>query len=86
MSDPREAVARFVRRSGRPESAEHRAATALQERDGGVAALPEMYERLMGVIAGRPGTRRVVTVEGEVEQTYQRLLAELRPAPDPAAG
>jgi predicted kinase len=77
VSDPDEAVARFLRRSGRPESSEHRAATALQERSGGVAALPQLYQRLLEVIADRPRTVRVVTEDGELEQTYQRLLAHL---------
>ena len=33
--------------------------------------------RLLDVVAARSLTRQVTTVEGEVEATYQRLLASL---------
>jgi hypothetical protein len=80
LSDPQDAAARFARQAAHPETAEHHDALALLERRGGLAALPRMYEGLLEVVAARPLTRTVVTVEGEVEQTYQRLLACLEVA------
>lgn len=74
VSDPGDAAARFARRSASPETDGHRDAAAVQERSGGAAAFPEMYERLLEVIRARPGTRRIPTVEGEVEQTYRLVL------------
>ena len=75
LSDPEDASARFARRVSHPETAEHHDAVALLQRSGGLAALPGLYERLLEVVAARPRTRQVATVEGEVEETYQRLLA-----------
>lgn len=77
LSDPAEAASRFARRAGDPETPEHRDASALLERSGGLAALPQMYHRLLDVVASRPGTRSVLTVDGETVQTYGRLLAQL---------
>jgi predicted kinase len=77
LSSPRDASNRFVRRSGRPETPAHRDAAALQERSGGVAGLPAMYDRLLEVIASRPGTRTVQTVTGQVEGAYRDLVAHL---------
>jgi hypothetical protein len=77
LSDPQDAEWRFARRSGQPETAEHRDARALLERGGGLGAIPEMYDRLLHVVASRPGTRTVVTVEGRVEQAYNDLIAQV---------
>jgi hypothetical protein len=77
LSDPQDAVDRFVRRSRRPEAASHRDAAALQDRMGGIGALPAMYARLLEVVAGRPRTRVVRTVDGELESAYRDLLAWL---------
>lgn len=41
------------------------------------AALRDSYRRLLAVLAARPGTRTVVTVEGEVDQAYADLLTRL---------
>ncbi len=77
ISDAGDAVARFGRRARAPQTQEHHDAAALQERAGGCGELVEMYERLLAVIAARPGTRTVVTVDGDVEGTYRRLLTAL---------
>lgn len=74
LSSPREAADRFVRRSSAPETVEHRDANALLERSGGLSALPDMYNRLLEVIASRPRTRTVVTVDGQADQAYRDLL------------
>ena len=78
VSDPDDAVARFARRAAEPENAEHRAATVLQERSGGVTGLVDMYARLLEVVAARPATRPVVTVDGEIAATYRSLLEQIR--------
>lgn len=36
-----------------------------------------MYARLLEVLAARPRTLTVATVDGQVEQAYQDLLAHL---------
>jgi predicted kinase len=77
VSDPGDAAARFARRIDRPENDEHRDAAVLQERNGGSAGLVEMYERMLRVTAARPSTRSVVTVDGEIEPTYRRMLEQL---------
>lgn len=77
LSSPQDATERFARRSAAPETTEHRHAYALAERSGGLDALPEMYDRLLQVVASRPGTRTVVTVEGQVERAYHDLLTQL---------
>jgi predicted kinase len=91
LSGPQDVVQRFARRSARPETAEHRDALALLERSGGLEALPEMYDRLTRVVASRPRTRAVVTVDGQVEQAYRDFLAQLdvraaQHPPPPAEG
>ena len=42
----------------------------------GIEEFNEMYKRLLAVIAGRPNTKVVETVDGEVERTYERLLEQ----------
>lgn len=74
LSDPQVLIHRFVQRSGRPETAAHRDAAALLERSGGVGELPAMYDRLLAVVASRPGTRTVMTVTGEVDRAYRDLI------------
>jgi hypothetical protein len=77
LSSPDEAAARFARRSDRSTSAEHHDAATLLERSGGADALRDIYRRLLAVVAARPATRTVVTVDGEVDQAYVDLLTRL---------
>ena len=79
LSDPQNAAACFTRRSADPRTQEHRDAAALQELSGGDAALPAMYQAMMELVASRPKTRRVVTVEGLEDCAYAELLAHLEP-------
>jgi predicted kinase len=87
LAEPQDLAQRFARRSARPLTAEHRDAAALLERSGGLQALPEMYDRLIQIVASRPQTRAVVTIDGQIEQAYSDLLAQLdagappRPSP-----
>jgi len=88
ISDAQDAARRFLRRSAAPLSDGHRDAAALLERLGGVDALPQMYARLLDVVAQRPATFTITTVEGEIEQAYRALVshldgaASLGPPPD----
>ena len=75
LVDPASAAERFAQRTAAPETVEHRDAAALLELSGGLLALARMHDQLQAVIAGRPGTRTVTTVPGDVEQTYRDLLA-----------
>jgi predicted kinase len=79
-SDPDEVVSRFARRAANPQNPEQRDAAILLERSGGLEALPAMYERLISVVAARPATRVIVTIDGEIELTYQRMLAQINAA------
>jgi predicted kinase len=72
-----EAVDRFVRRSKQSGDVHHQDAAALVERDGGAASLRERYQQLLEVVAARPGTRAIRTVDGEIDQAYESLLAQL---------
>jgi predicted kinase len=77
LSTRQDAADRFLRRSTQPGKAEHFDAQALLERSGGPGELPAMYDRLLSVIARRPLTGTVVTVDGQVDQAYADLLAVL---------
>jgi len=77
LNDPQDAAERFTRRSAQSETAEHQNAAALLERRGGLDALPGMYDRLLQVVAARPRTRVVLTVDGEVERAYHDLFARI---------
>ncbi|MDP9416917.1 MAG: AAA family ATPase [Actinomycetota bacterium] len=77
LSSAEEAVARFVRRSEGSATAAHRDAQALLERLGGVEQLAGMYERLLDVVAKRPATCPITTIDGQVERAYRDLVAAL---------
>jgi hypothetical protein len=77
LSSPQDAADRFIRRSRDAVTAVHRDAQALLERSGGVGELSAMYDRLLEVVARRPRTRTLMTVDGEPEQAYRDLLAQI---------
>ncbi|MFC6015500.1 AAA family ATPase [Plantactinospora solaniradicis] len=75
LLDGREnALRRFEKRTRTAAEPAHVEAGELLDRPGGLDELAAMYDRLMRVVAARPMTRVLPSVEGEVEQTYQRLL------------
>jgi predicted kinase len=80
LSNADDAAWRFTRRSEDPQSQGHRDAAALLERGGGVDGLPQMYARLLDVVAKRPATRIVVTVDGEIEHAYRQLVGHVEDA------
>lgn len=77
LSNPRDAAERFIRRSNDPETAAHRDAEALLQRAGGSGELGRMCDRLLDVVAKRPRTLTVTTVDGQAERAYRGLLAHL---------
>ncbi len=77
LSSPQDVVDRFVRRSVHPETSVHRDAQALLQRSGGIGELPQMYDRLLQVVASRPRTLTVTTVDGQVDRAYRDLLAQI---------
>jgi predicted kinase len=77
LSDAEDLVSRFYRRSARPETATHIDAAQLQDRSGSEAALHEMSERLLEVLAHRPRTLRIESVDGQIEAAYSALVAAI---------
>lgn len=77
LSSPQDAVDRFVRRSRRPTTSVQRDAQVLLEQSGGIDELPAMYEQLLEVIARRPRTITLMTIEGQVERTYREMLTNI---------
>jgi predicted kinase len=73
--DPADAAGRFQRRSAQPETSTHVDAAQLLDRSGGLAALHEMSQRLQHVLAQRPRTVRIESVDGQIERTYDALAA-----------
>ncbi|MEV8513563.1 AAA family ATPase [Dactylosporangium sp. NPDC051484] len=74
LMDSRDAaVRRFAERTRTSADPAHREAG----RGVSAAEAGEMYDRLLTVIAARPGTRIVPSVEGDVDGTYRALLATL---------
>ncbi len=88
LSDVQNAARRFQRRSSAPNSDSHRDAAALLERLGGPHALPQMYGQLLDVVAKRPATRTIITVDGEVDRAYRDLIrhVDAAAAGKPATG
>jgi hypothetical protein len=77
LTDAADGVARFTRRSEVAETSSHREAAELQQLDGGFAAVADAVARVEDVIAQRPGTHVIRSVDGEIDVTYQKLLAWL---------
>ncbi|MFV2017029.1 AAA family ATPase [Micromonospora sp. LOL_023] len=69
------AIRRFVGRTARGETPEHRQAAEMLERQGGLAELAALYDRLLSVVADRPATQVVQTRDGEPDQAYRDFLA-----------
>jgi predicted kinase len=76
MVEPAEAARRFAYRSqhaGRPQESD---AAALLEREGGPDSLADMHDRLLAVLADRPGTHRMIA-GGDLDSAYRELRAVL---------
>jgi hypothetical protein len=68
---------RFTERSRAAADPVHVEAQEMIERSDGFEDLSVMYDRLMAVIAARPGARIVHVEEGKVDPTYQAVLRSL---------
>lgn len=79
FSDLPDAEERFARRSRDSAIGAHRDAAALQDRLGGLPAFAAMHDRLIDVIANRPGTLVIDTVDGAEAQAYRALCAAVDP-------
>ncbi|MER7416942.1 AAA family ATPase [Micromonospora peucetia] len=76
LLDGREnALRRFAERSHTSTDPAHLDAQRQLDRQGGAAELAAMYDRLLAVVATRPGTRVVRTEHGRADEAYRRLLA-----------
>jgi predicted kinase len=65
---------RFAERGRAAADPLHVEAQEMIERNDGFEDLSVMYDRLMAVVAARPGARIVHVEEGEVDRTYQAVL------------
>jgi predicted kinase len=75
LSSREDVVRRFSQRTHESPEKEHQLAAELPVRSGGTRELHNMYDRLMEVMAARPSTRRVTSVDGQFEQTYLDFFA-----------
>ncbi len=73
VSSVDDAVRRFERRSMTSADPAHLEAAQLQNRRGGPAELAVMYDQLLAVIAARPQTHLITTVDGDVDAAYTDL-------------
>ncbi len=69
------ALARFAERTRSAADPAHLEAQALLDRSGGVRELAAMYDRMLAVIAVRPGSIVIRTKAGQVAAAYRDLLA-----------
>ncbi|ALE71944.1 hypothetical protein FRP1_30035 (plasmid) [Pseudonocardia sp. EC080625-04] len=74
-------------RAACPQTHAQRDAHALLERDGGIATIPELHQRLLAMLEQRPQARILEPIVDDVEQTYRDLLELLPDEPTgPARG
>lgn len=74
LNTAQDAAQRFERRSAVSDRPEHQHAASLQRRSGGRGEFEAMHSCLLEVVTARPATHFIETVEGEVDDTYARLL------------
>jgi predicted kinase len=72
-----DALARFSRRTAAAANPTHAEAQEMLDREGGQAALADMYDRLLTIIAARPRTIVLDAPDGEPDATYRLLLDAL---------
>lgn len=78
VSDREDVVRRFEWRSETSDDPAHRAAGELQRQSGGREDLAATHEKLLTVVADRPATRVITTVDRDIDGTYAKLLAAIR--------
>lgn len=77
-SDREDVVRRFERRSEISDDPAHRQAGELQRQAGGREDLAATHEKLLTVVADRPATRVITTVDRDIDGTYAKLLTAIR--------
>ncbi|TDD44246.1 hypothetical protein E1288_24255 [Saccharopolyspora elongata] len=80
MDTKERSVERFARR-GEDDDPWHRLVKEIVDREGGPSRLAAMYDQLADVLSLRPAAIVVTSVAGEVEQTYEALVAVLGSKP-----
>ena len=73
LSDRDDVVARFERRSATSADPAHRQAAELQRRTGGREQLADTHDKLLTVVAARPATRVITTIDGDIDGAYAQL-------------
>ena len=68
---------RFNERSRLAAEPAHLEAREMLDRSGGLTELLAMYDRLMSVVAARPGARIIRTGVGQVESAYREVLRSI---------
>lgn len=66
---------RFGHRTASSHLTAHADAAALLARSGGPAALGDMYDQLLEVVAARPRTTLITTYSGQVDRAYADVHA-----------
>lgn len=77
MDNRDEVVRRFAERSASSTDPVHQDAALLVERAGGADVLFAMIDRLLLLLAHRPGAQRISCPEGQVDAVYAELLTRL---------
>ena len=70
-------AARFERRSATSVDPAHRQAAELERRTGGREQLADTHDKLLTVLASRPATRVITTIDGDIDGAYAQLLDAL---------
>jgi predicted kinase len=74
VSDRDDVVARFERRSATSADPAHQQAAELQRRTGGREQLAATHDKVLAVVAARPATRVITTIDGDIDGAYAQLL------------
>jgi predicted kinase len=77
VSDRHDVVSRFERRSATAQKPVHRQAAELQRRAGGREQLAASHDNVLAVVAGRPATRVITSIDRDIDGTYAELVGAL---------
>lgn len=70
LSDRDDVVARFERRSATSADPAHQQAAELQRRTGGREQLAATHDKVLALVAARPATRVITTIDGDIDGAY----------------
>lgn len=74
LSHRDDVVARFERRSATSIDPAQRQAAELQRRTGGREQLADTHDKLLAVVAARPATLLISTIDEDIKGVYAQLL------------